>query len=332
MAWGWAIWGPGRFAGMRIVPALGKAQDCKAVAVIGRDIANARDFATEYGISEAYNTAAEAFANPAIEAVWIATPHASHREHALACAAAGRHALCEKPLATSVADAQAIVDACQQAGVRLGTGFHLRHHPYHIETRRLVQDGQLGRIISAEAEWSLGPRDDVESAAWRWDRSAAGGGVMTATGVHAIDLLRFVMADEIRSISAIAHPNPAGGEMERTMTCLLEFNGGAQGVVRCSRSLRAPANDLLVEGTNGSVHVRQSLDEQARGTIEVIGASARIAGLPAGTDLYALQADAFAAAIREKREPSASGVDGLRATEAVLAAYAAARTASGIQL
>jgi predicted dehydrogenase len=332
MALGWAIWGTGRFATARIAPALSKAQECKPVAVISRDLGRAHEFAAEHGIPWAYDNPAAAFANPAIEAAWIATPHVFHRDHALACALAGRHILCEKPLATSMADAKAIVDGCQQAGVRLGTGFQLRHHPLHVEAKRLIRDGHLGRIINVEAEWSLQPRDDVESAEWRWDRTVAGGGVLTATGVHAIDLLCFVLGDEIRTVSAIADPSHLTGQLERSITCLLEFHGGVQGVVRCSRGVRAPANDLRIQGSEGSVRVRYSLEEQARGTIEVSGAESRVTGLPAGADLYAFQVDAFAVAVREKRDPDASGGDGLRSTAAVLAAYEAAATGCLVEL
>jgi predicted dehydrogenase len=96
--------------------------------------------------------------------------------------------------------------------------------------------------------------------------------------------------------------------------------------------LRAPANDLVICGSDGSIRVHHSLEEQARGTIEVIGADVRVTGLPAGADLYAIEADAFASAIREKREPEASGTDGLRATEAVLAAYEAAASGCLVRL
>src|SRR5207248_4187545 len=126
------------------------------------------------------------------EAVWVASPHALHRDHSLACARARRHVLCEKPLTTTVADAKQVVTACQQAGVRLGTGYHLRHHPLHVEARRLVREGRLGPILSADAEWSLTRRPDSASADWRWEPIASGGGIFTGTGVHALDLLRFV--------------------------------------------------------------------------------------------------------------------------------------------
>ncbi|HTE85557.1 MAG TPA: Gfo/Idh/MocA family oxidoreductase [Dehalococcoidia bacterium] len=222
--------------------------------------------------------------------------------------------------------------ACQQAGVRLGTGFHLRHHPFHIEARRLIKEGSLGTVVSAAAEWSLTPRADSDSADWRWDPDASGGGIFTGTGVHAVDLLRFVLGEEVQSVNAIADRVPTSGEVDRSVTCLLGFSGGAQATVRCSRGVHGPANDLLLQGSEASLRVRHSLEEQARGTIEVKGTTARISGLPAGADLYASQLDAFAAAVRERREPDASGLDGLHATEVTLAVYEAVATGRVVRL
>ena len=123
--------------------------------------------------------------------------------------------LCEKPLRHTVADAEVMLAACHQAGVRLGTGFHLRHHPFHIEARRLVSDRSLGQVLTAEAEWSLTPRPDSGSAEWRWDPEASGGGIFTGTGVHAVDLLRFVLSDEVENVRAIADRAPASGEVDQ---------------------------------------------------------------------------------------------------------------------
>jgi 1,5-anhydro-D-fructose reductase (1,5-anhydro-D-mannitol-forming) len=332
MILGWAILGTGRFASARIAPALNKARGCRAVAVISRDRLRAEAFAAEYGIPRAYDGLSAALADPAIEAVWVATPHALHREAVLACARAGRHILCEKPLATSVADAAEMVRACRQAGVKLGTGYHLRHHPLHIEARRLLAAGRAGAVIAADAEWSLPPRSDQESADWRWDPAVSGGGILTGTGIHALDLLRFVLDDEIVSVSSIMDPLPSQETVERRAACILRFRRGVIGVIRCYRDVRSPSNDLVVECRSGAVRVRNSLDEQARGSIELTGVGDALAGLPAGSDLYALEAEAFARSIAEGNEPNASGTDGLRVVEATVALYESATSGRMVRL
>lgn len=332
MALGWALLGTGRFAAARAAPALAKAHDCKAFAVVSRDRGRGEAFAFEHGIPTAYDNLEAALADPRVDAVWIASPHDLHHEHVLACARARKHVLCEKPLATTVEDAREMVRACQQAGVRLGTGYHLRHHPLHVEARKLVFEGRLGPVLGAEAEWSLTPRPDEASAAWRWDPTSSGGGIVTGTGVHAIDLLRFVLNDEVETVSAVADRVPASGEVDRAVICQLRFAGGTFATMRCFRGVHAPPNDLLIEGRQALLHIQHSLEEQARGTLEAEGVGTRMTGVPAGTDLYALQLEAFAAAVREGRDPNASGVDGLRATEITIALYESAASGRSIRL
>ncbi len=332
MSLGWAILGTGLFASSRAAPALSKALDNRAVAVISRDHARAQEFAAEHGIPTAYGDLQAALDDRRVEAVWVTSPHAFHRDHVLACARAGRHVLCEKPLATTVADARRMVTACEQAGVRLGTGFHLRHHPLHVEARRLVREGRLGEIAYAEAEWSTTPRTDAQQAAWRTDPGVAGGGVFTALGVHALDLLRFVLDDEIESVSAAVDPDPVGGELERSLLSRLHFRRGTLATIRSFRGVYAPANDLILEGRTAAVRVRHSLEEQARGALELEGVSDQLRGVPAGTDLYALELQAFAAAISDRREPNASGLDGLRAVEATAAIYESAASGRTVHL
>ena len=325
---GFAILGPGRFAESRIVPALQRAGNCRAVAVVSRDRNRAAAFAEEHGLPKAYDDLDAALADGEIEAVWVATPHALHREHVERVAAARRHVLCEKPLATSVEDAKAIVHACRRAGVTLGTGYHLRHHPLHREVRRLVAEGELGEVALAQAEWSLPPSPPTAVAPRRRDPDLSGGGIVTGTGIHAIDLLRFVLSDEVEEIAALtnARTSPVA-PLESRALAQLRFRGGAFATVRCARGVHAPENDLYVQGVGGSATARRTIDEATRGTLVTSGADAALSGVPAGSDMYALQAHAFAEAVARGEEPDASGEDGLRLVEIATALYEAARTA-----
>ena len=328
-----AILGPGRFAAGRIVPALQRAGNTKLVAVVSRERERAAAFAEEHGVAEAYDDLAAALANPAVEAVWVATPHALHREHVEQVAAARRHVLCEKPLATTVEDAAAIVRACRRAGVMLGTGYHLRHHPIHREARRLVTEGELGQVAIAQAEWSLAPGPPGASAPWRRDPALSGGGIVTGTGIHAIDLLRFVLDDEVATVAAMTdwETSPVS-PLEARALVTLRFRRGTLATVRCARGVYAPANDLLVQGTTGSLTAHRTIDEATRGTLEVSGADAGLSGVPAGSDMYALQAQAFADAVGRGEEPDASGEDGLRLVEITTALYESARTGRAVAL
>jgi 1,5-anhydro-D-fructose reductase (1,5-anhydro-D-mannitol-forming) len=241
--------------------------------------------------------------------------------------------LCEKPLATTVEDARAIVRACRQAGLALGTGYHLRHHPLHREARRLVEEGALGEVAAAEAEWSLPPSPPGAGAPWRRDPELSGGGIVTGTGIHAIDLLRFVLGDEVESISALtdAADSPIS-PLESRALVLLRFQRGTLATARCARGVHAPQNDLLVQGATGSLTAHRTVDEMTRGTLEVSGADSPLTGVPAGSDMYALQARAFAEAVERGEEPNASGEDGLRLVEIAAALYESARTGRTMML
>ena len=181
-------------------------------------------------------------------------------------------------------------------------------------------------------EWSVGTQSESEAADWRWDPAIAGGGIFTATGVHALDLLRFVLDDEVEHVGATVDPPASSGNVERRVVATLGFKRGAIAVLRAFRDVHAPANDLVLECQNAFLRARHSLDEPARGVLEVDGVDERLAGVPVGTDLYALQAEAFARAVAEGRDPSASGLDGLRACEVTAAIYESAAKGEVVRL
>jgi 1,5-anhydro-D-fructose reductase (1,5-anhydro-D-mannitol-forming) len=333
---GWAIVGPGMFAANRIAPALNKAVNGRLVAVVSRDRLRAEEFAAEHGAARAYDDLDVALRDREIDCVWIATPHSLHLEPVLASARAGKHVLCEKPLATDRASAREMLRACARANVRLGTGFHLRHHPLHKEARRLVLAGDFGeQIFDAAAEWSVPPPKPGAgyNAAWRQQADLAYAGITTGTGVHAIDLLRFVLDDEIVAISAYTDADSSPiAPLETRAEALLRFSRGTFAVVRCLRGVAGPRNDLSLAGPRGWLTTRATLGETTRGTVESFGVDPEVAGTPVGWDMYAAQAEAFVHAVERGEEPSASGEDGLRAVEALAALLESARTGRTVQL
>jgi len=337
MTAGWAIIGPGAFAANRIAPALNKARNCRLVAVVSRDRGRAEAFAAEHGAQRAYDDLAAALRDPDVDCVWVATPHSLHLEPVLAAARAGKHVLCEKPLATSRGDAREMIRACARANVRLGTGFHLRHHPLHREARRLVAEGELGTPIEAAAEWSVPPSRPGSgypyTAAWRRDPALALAGITTGTGVHVIDLLRFVLDDEIIAVSAYTDaPAEDAGALESRAIALLRFSRGTFAVARCFRGVPAPRNDLAITGSEGWIVTRNTLGEATRGTVEAHGVDPQVVGIPAGWDMYTAEAEAFVEAVEAGEEPSASGEDGLRCVEVLDALLESARTGRTVQL
>jgi 1,5-anhydro-D-fructose reductase (1,5-anhydro-D-mannitol-forming) len=341
MAGGWAIVGTGSFAGRRIAPALNRALGCRLVAVVSRDRTRAEEFAAEHGAPRAYDDVEAAVRDRDISYVWVATPHALHLEPVLAAARAGKHVLCEKPLAGGRADAREMIRTCRRFGVQLGTGFHLRHHPLHQEARRLVADGALGGAAYAEAEWSIAARRAVEGSplassqppSWRTDPALAIAGILVGTGIHAIDLLRFVLDDEVAEATALTDSTSSPmSPLEMRAVVLLRFSRGTLAFVRCMRNLVQSENSMRIGGTTARLDALRTLDEAARGSLVGIGVEPAMAGVPAGTDLYALQATAFVQATESGQEPSASGEDGLRMVEVLDAVLESSRTGRTISL
>jgi 1,5-anhydro-D-fructose reductase (1,5-anhydro-D-mannitol-forming) len=300
--------------------------------LVSRDRERAGAFAVEHGVPAANDDHGAALADPRVDAVWVATPHNLHLPVVEAAAKARKHVLCEKPLATSVEDARAIVRACQQAGVALGAGFHLRHHPLHREAQRLVTAGALGPVLSAEGEWSL-ESEITAGASWRRDPEASGGGIITGTGVHVIDLLRCVLADEVVAISAMTDSATSPvAPVETRAVASLRFARGTLALLRCVRPVHNPPNDLLLQGARGMLIGRGTIDEATHGRLEVSGAESELSGVPAGANMYAIQANEFARAALSGETPEASGWDGLAVTVITEALYESARTGREVRI
>ena len=237
-----------------------------------------------------------------------------------------------------------MIRACRRAGVQLGTGFHLRHHPLHQEARRLVLAGELGAVRAAEAEWSTAPRRPAEatlaramgegySSPWRSEPALAFAGITTGTGIHALDLLRYVLDDELTAITAFTDATTSPiAPLETAAVALLRFRHGTLATLRCVRGIPRPQNDLALLGATARLAVRHSLDEVTRGMVEAEGIDTDVFGVPSGADMYTLEAEAFMRAVQASEEPNASGEDGLRVVEALDALLESARTGRTVSL
>ena len=162
MSLGWAIIGAGMHPQQKLAPAIGLTPDAELIAVLSRDQGRADAFAEAHGAQVGYSNIDSLLADSRIDAVFVASPNAMHVKHTSQAAKAGKHVLSEKPMATSVDDALAMVQVCQSNGVKLGLGFELRFHPAHHLARDLVSQGTLGRIRLIQGHWGRGERGELE--------------------------------------------------------------------------------------------------------------------------------------------------------------------------
>jgi predicted dehydrogenase len=212
--------------GQHVVRSLAGSEHLRIVAAVETNSTRAA-FATEHGLSFTGDLK-DALADPAIDAVVLCTPHALHTEQVLTCAAAGKHVLCEKPLALTRADAMLSVAACNAAGVVLGIGHERRYEPAIAEVRRLVREGVLGTLMHAEANFNHDKLANVPAGDWRTSPRDAPAAGMTAMGIHLSDLFVTLLgpAREAYAVTSSRVTYPDNGDV---VSALVRFESGATG-------------------------------------------------------------------------------------------------------
>ena len=328
MALGWAIVSTGFHPDLKVVPAIAEARDSDLVAVYSRDRGRAEAFAEKHGASAAYDSVGAMLADSRVEAVFVCSPNSVHAEHTLQAAGAGKHVLCEKPMATSLEDAVSMVKLCRAQGVKLGVGYHLRTHPGHVMARRAIEEGVLGRLVFAQGQWGFGARGQEGppprsgNRLW-WDDPELIGGASTmmGTGVHVVDLMRFLIGREVTEVNAMTDGQTSRQPLEQLATVSLRFEGGTIATIACSRLLPDSRNDFAIYGSLGRVAGQATLWEARQGRVEVISDEVHRTEVCANHYLgnFIAEVEDFRRAIEEDGEPAASGVDGLRSVEITLA-------------
>jgi len=332
---GMAVVGAGVAAGYH-AQAIADAAGARLVAMARHDPAQAGAAQAAFGVP--CETSYESLLRrPDVDAVCLCTPSGQHAEQAIAAARAGKHVLVEKPMALTLADADAMVAAARQAGVRLGVTFQRRTEPDYASLRSALQAGELGRpVLALVALPYVRTQAYYDSAPWRgtWDRD--GGGVLMNQGIHLVDVLVWLLGD-VEEVEARVATAAHRIEVEDVLAATLRFASGALGTMAAT-TCAAPGFPHRVEvyGTRGGVQVegdrivRWETDAEAaprvaaaRETVPA-GAGATATGISA-TAHARLVAD-FVAAVREDREPLVGGEEGRRALAVVLAVYESART------
>lgn len=312
---GWGIVGLGRIAGSQIGPAIRACENSALVSVVSRDQGRAREFARTHGAANALDDYAKMLADPAVDAVYIATPNALHADQVVAAARAGKHVLCDKPLALTVADARRCAAECRSAGVRLGIMFQTRYHDGFADAAKLVRDGAIGRVVVAEVTMS-GGRNLPKG--WRTDPALAGLGALNNIGVHALDVLSYLLGAEVTEVTALTDSEP-GYRIDTTALVLLRFSSGTIGYVHVNQSAPHARDDIVLYGTEGRV-LAANLSRPGRDGTLTFTTPAGERSRPAGShDGYRRALGAFAAAVIDGRDPSPSGQDGVRSVEVTTA-------------
>ncbi len=303
------------------------------VAVATRNPERGSRFVRDYGgiLCADYR---DLIASKDVDAVTICTPHDLHAPMTINAAAAGKHVLCEKPMARTMADCDAMIAACERAGVTLGVIFQSRFEPQTRKLKLLLEAGTLGRLVWVSANTIWYRSDEYyHNDPWRrtWDR--AGGGVLINQAIHAIDLLLWLTGFPAR-VTALMRTLNHSIEVEDAVIAMLEYLDNCIGVVQATTAAFPGLSERLeFYGTRGSaiyhkgegrlewhlVEPREDHIEQA----DVSGGAARPMDISDAGHIAQFQD--FAASLREHRVPLVDGHEGRRSVELVEAIYHAAR-------
>jgi 1,5-anhydro-D-fructose reductase (1,5-anhydro-D-mannitol-forming) len=289
----------------------------------------AEEYRRTFGFERAYTSYADVLNDETVDVVYLATPNHLHGEQTMQAARAGKHVLVEKPMALSTIEARAMLDACQVGGVKLGVGFHPRHHPAHRKARQLLGEGALGQPLLLQLQWV---RSNARREGWWQDPAQVGAYITMARGVHLLDLLCYLTDRSPRQIVALTDGQRDDRALEETALALVRFSGDLFGSVVASRTFAQVDNSLAIYGSEGSLRTTSTIGTDAEGVLELTVANEAQRIQYRDRDPYQVEIESFNRSILEDLEPDASGRDGLRSVRLTEALLKSARSGQAVDV
>ena len=316
---GWGFIGASDIAKTRMLEAINTQPDSYVAAVMSSNPERARQYAAENGIPSAYSSVDDLLADPLVDVVFVSTTNDRHKGEVLAAAKAGKHVLCEKPLALNLSDAREMVGACEKAGVVMGTNHHLRNAATHRMMRRLISEGTIGKPLAARVFHAvyLPPR----LQGWRLEKPEAGAGVILDITVHDADTLHFVLGDDAVEVTALSERQGLGkGGVEDAVMGVIRFKNGLLAQFHDAFTIRHASTGFQVHGTDGSLFAEDVMTQEPKGRLFLRKEETQKEVDPGPPEnLYSHQVHHFNAAIRGQSKPFTTGEDGIRSLAVALA-------------
>lgn len=320
----WGLIGASTIAKQFMIDAIRNQPDGEVVAVMSSSTDRAAAYASENNIATGVNSL-DALLNSDVDAAYISTTNELHLDQAVAAAKAGKHVMCEKPLALNSGDARKIVAACKDAGVVLGTNHHLRNAGAHRAMREAIKAGRIGKPIAARVFHSVYLPAHLQG--WRITKPEAGGGVVLDITVHDADTLRFVLDEDPVEITAITQESGmASAGLEDGAMCLWRFKSGVIAQSHEGFTTKFAGTGFEVHGTEGSLFAKDVMTQKPIGTVTLRTEAGDEELTFDREDLYTRSLRAFHAAIRGEGKPSATGEDGVWSLASAEAALESAKT------
>jgi 1,5-anhydro-D-fructose reductase (1,5-anhydro-D-mannitol-forming) len=320
----WGLIGASTIAAEHMIGAV-RANGGEAVAVMSASAERAAAYARKHGVAHATTRLRDLVDSKDVDAVYISTTNELHRDQVFAAAAAGKHVLCEKPLALALPDARAMVAECGKRGVVMGTNHHLRNAATHRAMREAIKAGRIGKPLFARVFHSVYLPAHLQG--WRIERADAGGGVILDITVHDADTLRFVLDDEPKSVVAMTSQGGMGREgLEDGVMGVIRFSSGLLAQFHDAFTTRYATTGFEVHGEAGSLIGRDCMTQAPKGEI-VLRTSGGVELLKLDhEDLYVRSVRLFQEAVAGRGAPSATGEDGVKSLSVAISVLAAARS------
>jgi predicted dehydrogenase len=317
---GVAVVGIGGVSVRDVFPALKRSNHCRLAGLVSSDAGKLQEMGKRFDVPAngqfTYDKFDSIADNPDIDLVYIALPNALHAEYTIRAAAAGKHVLCEKPMAVTVAECEAMIEACNKARKTLAIAYRLHYSPHHKEMVRSLRAMEFGRvqIIRADIGYPLKPDD----AGWRLKRSLAGGGVLLEQGVYPVNAARIMVGED--PVEVLGYETKSDttrfAEVDETVAWSMRFANGT--VAHCAASYTVPANHIWAGGPSGWFELDDAFSvgdieaQTSKGSIRI-----------GQVDQFGLQVDHVSRLIQDGKppDPGISAEDGLRDVRIINAIY-----------
>jgi 1,5-anhydro-D-fructose reductase (1,5-anhydro-D-mannitol-forming) len=326
----WGLIGASDVAATRMIPAMRRLGH--TVAAVGDPTPDwAATYAGRNGIP-ASGTVEDLVARDDVDAVYISSRNEFHTDHTLLAAAAGKHVLCEKPLALSVEDGRRMLEACEAAGVILGTNHHLPGAGTHRTVRQLVASGAVGRVLAVRVFHAVFLPERLQG--WRLGSKAGGGVALDVTCHDAAVINQLLGALPIDLVALATHQGPWEAAAEDALMSTMRYADGTLVQTHDAFTVQYAPTGLHVIGSEGAIFANAVMTQDPIGTITLRDTSGeREIEVADRRDLYDISVGGFAAAVsREADRPIVTGLDGLRAAQVALAVKQAAESGERVVL
>lgn len=294
--------------------------------VTGHPAEKGEKFAAKYGIPKSsiytYETFDRIRDNKDVDAVYIGLPNSMHREFTVRGAAAGKHVLCEKPMATSSADCREMIAACNKAQVKLMIAYRIQYEPLWAEAIQMIRAGEIGDIESIQGTYF----NQQKPGAWRLNRKLAGGGPIFDLGIYPLNAIRNITGEESSSYSAMISTREVGerfAEVEQSMEWQMKLPSGIIASCTCSYGTSAPGY-FRINGSKGNLAFEPAYDyDRVHLRGQAGGKPIDIASANKHPYMFTLEAEHFAECVRKNMQPKSPGEEGLKDLLAIEAIYKA---------